>query len=231
MTWMGPAGLPLKWRYSDAHSHTRLLRCRAYRSLGFWEIHLRPQALRGNRNRVVRSMPCACRRRRNRSKRYARCIRSALHDCWEAPCVRRRLPSSTLRTFARKTGRKASKLPANITHSRLQSSSTFRLSSAPRRNRGRANRTFWREGCVRPRSTASQVPRNLTTGRLSIRSTFSMTPRGRRSHRQSIREPLYNDRRGDRGPFDIIGDVQGRFDELMALLVKLGYSRRLRVAP
>src|SRR3954452_2829932 len=38
------------------------------------------------------------------------------------------------------------------------------------------------------------------------------------------RQPLWNDRRGDHGPFDIIGDVHGCFDELCELLVKLGYE-------
>jgi protein phosphatase len=38
------------------------------------------------------------------------------------------------------------------------------------------------------------------------------------------REPLWNDRRTDHGPFDIIGDVHGCFAELTALLTKLGYT-------
>jgi protein phosphatase len=38
------------------------------------------------------------------------------------------------------------------------------------------------------------------------------------------REPLWNDRRTDHGPFDIIGDVHGCFAELAALLGKLGYT-------
>lgn len=38
-----------------------------------------------------------------------------------------------------------------------------------------------------------------------------------------LREPLWCDRRGDRGPFDIIGDVHGCRDELEALLGELGY--------
>jgi protein phosphatase len=38
------------------------------------------------------------------------------------------------------------------------------------------------------------------------------------------REPLWNDRRGDHGPFDIIGDVHGCYDELAGLLGKLGYA-------
>ena len=38
------------------------------------------------------------------------------------------------------------------------------------------------------------------------------------------REPLYNDKRTEHGPFDIIGDIHGCFDELTALLTKLGYT-------
>ncbi len=37
------------------------------------------------------------------------------------------------------------------------------------------------------------------------------------------REPLWNDRRHEHGPFDIIGDVHGCFDELAELLGRLGY--------
>jgi protein phosphatase len=37
------------------------------------------------------------------------------------------------------------------------------------------------------------------------------------------RDPLYTDRRTDHGPFDIIGDIHGCFDELCTLLEKLGY--------
>lgn len=39
-----------------------------------------------------------------------------------------------------------------------------------------------------------------------------------------VREPLWCDRRGERGPFDIIGDVHGCREELEALLDKLGYA-------
>ena len=37
------------------------------------------------------------------------------------------------------------------------------------------------------------------------------------------RERVWNDRRDDHGPFDIIGDVHGCYDELVALLGELGY--------
>jgi protein phosphatase len=39
-----------------------------------------------------------------------------------------------------------------------------------------------------------------------------------------VREPLLVDRRGDTGPFDIVGDVHGCYDELLALLDRLGYQ-------
>ena len=37
------------------------------------------------------------------------------------------------------------------------------------------------------------------------------------------RQPLWTDKRNDRGPFDVIGDIHGCADELQALLTKLGY--------
>lgn len=39
------------------------------------------------------------------------------------------------------------------------------------------------------------------------------------------RAPLACDLRAERGPFDIIGDVHGCYDELVTLLAKLGYER------
>lgn len=39
-----------------------------------------------------------------------------------------------------------------------------------------------------------------------------------------MREPLWTDQRHDHGPFDIIGDIHGCFDELTALLAELGYD-------
>jgi protein phosphatase len=46
-----------------------------------------------------------------------------------------------------------------------------------------------------------------------------------------VREPLYNNRRHDHGPFDIIGDIHGCFDELTALLQSLGYQMTSDGAP
>ena len=38
------------------------------------------------------------------------------------------------------------------------------------------------------------------------------------------RQPLWNNRKHDHGPFDIIGDIHGCYDELHALLTDLGYA-------
>lgn len=37
------------------------------------------------------------------------------------------------------------------------------------------------------------------------------------------REPLWNNKKNEHGPFDVIGDVHGCFDEVIELLAKLGY--------
>jgi protein phosphatase len=39
-----------------------------------------------------------------------------------------------------------------------------------------------------------------------------------------VREPLWNNRKSDHGPFDVIGDVHGCADELESLLALLGYA-------
>ncbi len=39
-----------------------------------------------------------------------------------------------------------------------------------------------------------------------------------------VREPLWNNLKHEAGPFDIIGDVHGCYDELIELLMKLGYT-------
>lgn len=39
-----------------------------------------------------------------------------------------------------------------------------------------------------------------------------------------VRQPMWTDKRSERGPFDIIGDIHGCFDETYALLKRLGYQ-------
>lgn len=41
-----------------------------------------------------------------------------------------------------------------------------------------------------------------------------------------VRQPLWNNRKNEHGPFDIVGDIHGCFEELTELLGKLGYKVR-----
>jgi len=41
---------------------------------------------------------------------------------------------------------------------------------------------------------------------------------------QIVRVPLWNNKKEEKGPFDIIGDIHGCFDELCELLIKLNYK-------
>ena len=38
------------------------------------------------------------------------------------------------------------------------------------------------------------------------------------------RHPLWNNKKTEHGPFDIIGDVHGCFDQLVELMAQLGYT-------
>jgi protein phosphatase len=40
-----------------------------------------------------------------------------------------------------------------------------------------------------------------------------------------VRDPLYNNKKQEKGPFDIIGDVHGCYDELVTLMEDLGYEK------
>jgi protein phosphatase len=48
---------------------------------------------------------------------------------------------------------------------------------------------------------------------------------------EMVRTPLWNDKRTEHGPFDIIGDVHGCFDELLTLLTTLGYAEDAEGVP
>jgi protein phosphatase len=51
-------------------------------------------------------------------------------------------------------------------------------------------------------------------------------PRGKQETAEinTVRSKPWNDSPEDRGPFDIIGDIHGCYDELIELLTKLGYD-------
>ncbi len=56
-----------------------------------------------------------------------------------------------------------------------------------------------------------------------FRQVYVMKSPEEASAAEIVREPLWTDLRTDHGPFDIVGDIHGCFDELAALLERLGY--------
>lgn len=90
------------------------------------------------------------------------------------------------------------------------------------RNKARPDRQF---GPHVIRNQVSQLRR--TVGKLQregFRHVFELDSSEKVASSVVVREPLWNDLRSEHGPFDIIGDVHGCYDELTALLVQLGYA-------
>src|SRR4029079_13239200 len=89
------------------------------------------------------------------------------------------------------------------------------------RNRGRADRDF---GPHVIRQQRSQLRRSLKgLRREGFRHTFVLESVEEVEAATIERVPLWNDRTGEHGPFDIIGDVHGCAGELEELLAQLGY--------
>ena len=59
--------------------------------------------------------------------------------------------------------------------------------------------------------------------REGFRHVFTLTDPDQAAGAELVREPLYNNKRNEHGPLDIIGDVHGCNLELTAMLTKLGY--------
>ncbi|MEM9812141.1 MAG: polynucleotide kinase-phosphatase [Pseudomonadota bacterium] len=89
------------------------------------------------------------------------------------------------------------------------------------RNRGRPNRDF---GDHVPRKHSTALRRGLRgLQKEGFRQVHIMRSPAEVEALSIARVPLWTDRRRDHGPFDIIGDIHGCFDELTALLTTLGY--------
>jgi protein phosphatase len=90
------------------------------------------------------------------------------------------------------------------------------------RNRNRANRDF---GPHVVRSQVQQMRRSLRgLEREGFRHVFVLTSPEEIESVSIDRQPLWNNLKHEHGPFDIIGDVHGCFDELITLFDKLGYT-------
>ena len=90
------------------------------------------------------------------------------------------------------------------------------------RNRSRPNRDF---GPHVVRNQKSQLHRSLRgLGREGFRHVHVLKTQDEVDAAVFERQPLWNNRKREHGPFDIIGDVHGCCDELEALLHQLGYA-------
>ncbi len=90
------------------------------------------------------------------------------------------------------------------------------------RNRQRADRDFGPHVIVKQRSELRRSLRGL--GREGFRHVFVLESPDEVESALVERVPLWNDRREETGPFDVIGDVHGCCDELQELLERLGYQ-------
>src|SRR5271165_3219780 len=90
------------------------------------------------------------------------------------------------------------------------------------RNQSRPDRQF---GPHVIRNQSQQLRRSLRgLEREGFRHVFVLSSPEEVSSVTIVRQPLWNNLKHEHGPFDIIGDVHGCYEELTALLVQLGYK-------
>ena len=91
------------------------------------------------------------------------------------------------------------------------------------RNAARPDRSFGVNVVKRQANLLRQGLRNLKTQ--GFRTIIHFKSEEEVDAVQGIeREPLWNNRKTEHGPFDIIGDVHGCYEELRSLIVELGYA-------
>jgi protein phosphatase len=90
------------------------------------------------------------------------------------------------------------------------------------RNAVRPDRNF---GPHVVRQQRSQLRRSIgNLEREGFRRVFVLRTQEETDEAEVAREPAWTDRRWEHGPFDVIGDVHGCYEELVGLLEKLGYQ-------
>jgi len=90
------------------------------------------------------------------------------------------------------------------------------------RNEKRSDRQF---GPHVIRNQSQQLRRSLRgLEREGIRYVFKLSTPEEVDAVEIERQPLWNNRKAEHGPFDIIGDIHGCFDELTDLMGRLGYT-------
>ncbi|WP_375475461.1 polynucleotide kinase-phosphatase [uncultured Jatrophihabitans sp.] len=90
------------------------------------------------------------------------------------------------------------------------------------RNAARPDRDFGPQVVRRQRDQLRRSLRGLQ--REGFRTVHTLNDAEQIDTATVTRTPLYNDRRHDTGPFDVIGDIHGCRAELETLLVELGYA-------
>ncbi len=100
------------------------------------------------------------------------------------------------------------------------------------RNQNRPDRQF---GPHVVRNQSQQLRRSIRgLEREGFRHVFTVTSPEEVAGATITRQPLWNNLKQEHGPFDIIGDVHGCYDELISLLGVLGYqidNAELKVTP
>lgn len=100
------------------------------------------------------------------------------------------------------------------------------------RNRARPDRNF---GDHVVKNQAAQLRRSLRgLEREGFRFVFVLKGEAEVEAAEIARKPLWNNRKAEHGPFDIIGDVHGCFEELCRLVETLGYgvdARNCEITP
>ena len=92
------------------------------------------------------------------------------------------------------------------------------------RNKGRADRNF---GPHVIRQQSQQLRRSLRgLEREGFRHVFTFNTSEEVDAATVERQPLWNNKKQEHGPFDIIGDIHGCYDELIVLLGMLGYAEQ-----
>lgn len=91
------------------------------------------------------------------------------------------------------------------------------------RNRARADRNFPERVIRQHCREVRQSVRNLK--REGFRFVYVINSLEQLENTEIVRTKLWNDKKDERGPFDVIGDIHGCCDELELLLKKLGYGQ------
>jgi protein phosphatase len=90
------------------------------------------------------------------------------------------------------------------------------------RNRGRAERDFGPHVIRQQRQQLHRWLRGLE--KEGFRHVFVLNSESDIESAEVERQPLWNNLKHEHGPFDIIGDIHGCFNELRELMAKLGYQ-------